>query len=182
MKKGISATEIVEPYAKALMSIAREHDLVDRIGEDVAALREALQSSQELQQFLDNPLIKAESKKSVLRQIAGDSVHNYTLNFLMLLVDRGRILFLDDICQNYQAQLRQLKNIVLAEVTSAGELSDGQKDAIRDKVKSFTGASDVELELEIDPDLIGGIVIRVGSQVLDASLRGQLRRLSLSLS
>ncbi|MBP0002027.1 MAG: F0F1 ATP synthase subunit delta [Cyanobacteria bacterium SID2] len=182
MKSRFSTGEIAEPYAQALMSIAQEYDLVDRIGEDVSALRETLQVSEDLQEFLESPLIKAEAKKNALRQICSETVHNYTLNFLMLLVDRGRILFLDAICQKYQARLRELKNIVLAQVTAAQELTSAQEDAVREKVKALTGAEFVELEISIDSDLIGGLIVRIGSQVLDASLRGQLRRLALSLS
>lgn len=182
MKGQAATTEIAEPYAKALMAIAQEHDLVDRIDEDVAALREAIANSQELRQFLENPLVKPQAKKNVLNQLAEGEVHDYTLRFIRLLVDRGRILFLDAICAQYQTLLRQLKNIVLAEITAARELSDRQQDEIRDKVKAFTNANDVEIDVTIDPDLIGGFIVRVGSQVLDVSLRGQLRRLALSLS
>jgi F-type H+-transporting ATPase subunit delta len=77
--------------------------------------------------------------------------------------------------------LRQIQNTVLAEVTSAVELSDEQRDSIRQRVLAMTGASQVEFETRIDPDLIGGVIIKVGSQVIDASLRSQLRRITLRL-
>ncbi len=173
-------TEITEPYAKALMSLAGEHRLADRIGEDARALRSALAESEELARFLGNPIVPNEDKKSLLRQIGGD-LHEYTRNFLMLLVDRGRILFLDGICAQYLALLRERNQTVLAEVTTTVELSSDQERAVRDKVKSFTGAREVEIETRIDPDIIGGVIVKVGSKVIDASLRGQLRRLSLSL-
>lgn len=176
------SSEIAEPYAQALMSIAQSNDLVDRVGEDVSFLRSTLKESAELVRFLASPLYKADAKKGVLRQIAGEQIHPYTLNVLFLLVDRGRILFLDSVCNQYQVLLRQLKQTVLAEVISAIELSDAQKDAVRQKVISITGAHQVDLEAKVDPDLIGGVIIKVGSQVLDASLRGQLRRIALRLS
>jgi len=111
----------------------------------------------------------------------GDSVHPYTLNFVMLLIDKGRILFLEGICKQYLVLLRDLKQIVLAEVTSATPLNDAQQDTIRQKVIQMTGANEVEIETALDAALIGGVVIKVGSQVVDASLRGQLRRISLQL-
>jgi F-type H+-transporting ATPase subunit delta len=86
------------------------------------------------------------------------------------------------ICEQYQELLRKLKQAVLAEVTSAVELSDEQKQAVREKVIAITGAREVDLETQVDRDLIGGVIIKVGSQVVDASLRGQLRRISLRLS
>jgi len=177
-----ASAEIVEPYAQALMSIAQSQDLVDRFNDDVALLLETINSSEELRQFLDNPFMKPETKKAVLRQLVSDRVHPVMQNFLQLLVDRGRSLFLPGICKQYQSLVRQLRQIVLAEVTSAVELNDGQLEAVRQKVTALTGATQVELEPHVDSDILGGVIIRVGSQVFDASLRGQLRRLGLNLS
>lgn len=182
MKGSSFSAEVVEPYAEALMSVAKEHDLVDRFGEDVAALLDTLKESEELQQFLGNPIVKAEDKKAVLEQIGTEQLHPYMVNFLKILVDRRRILFLADICKQYQALLRELKRAVLAQVISAVELNDDQKQAVRQKVLGMTNAQDVELETQIDPDLLGGVIIKVGSQVVDASLRGQLRRIGVSLN
>lgn len=182
MKDSLVNAQIVEPYAQALMSVAKSNDLAERIGEDTRFLLNTLESSKELQALLANPFVKDEDKKAILQQITGDEIHSYTRNFLMLLVDRRRILFLEGICKQYAALLRQLNQTVLAEVTSAIELNDEQKQAVQDKVKGLTGAQSVELESIIDPELIGGVIIKVGSQVVDASLRGQLRRLGISLS
>jgi len=173
---------VAGPYAQAFMAIAKGNNLVDNFANDVSSVLELLRESDDLKQFLSNPLIKADAKRAALRQILGDSVHPYTLNFLMLLVDKGRILFLEGICKQYQALVREMKQIVLAEVTSAVPLSDEQKEAVRQKVVQMTGASEAELEMSQDPELIGGVVIEVGSQVIDASLRGQLRRIGLQLS
>ncbi|MEQ8957774.1 MAG: ATP synthase F1 subunit delta [Coleofasciculus sp. C2-GNP5-27] len=182
MKGSSFSAEVVEPYAEALMSVAQEHNLVDKFGEDVAALLDTLNESEDLQQFLGNPIIKAEDKKAVLEQISGEQLHPYMVNFLKILVDRRRILFLGDICRQYQALLRELKQAVLAQVISTVELNDDQKQAVRQKVLSMTNAQDVDIETQIDPDLLGGVIIKVGSQVVDASLRGQLRRIGMSLS
>jgi F-type H+-transporting ATPase subunit delta len=164
------------------MSLAQSNDLVDRIGEDAAALLNLLKESPDLEQFLGNPTVKAEDKKAVLQSISGDQLHPFTLNFLKLLVDRRRILFLEGICKQYRVRLRQLKQTVLAEVTSAVELSEQQQQSVREKVIAMTGANQVDIETKIDRDLIGGVIIKVGSQVIDASLRGQLRRIGLRLS
>lgn len=182
MRDSIVVGQVIEPYAQALMSVAQSNNVVDRVGEDVNTLLDLLKSSEDLRNFLANPLTKAEAKKAVLQQIVGEQLHPYTRNFLMLLVDRGRILFIEGICKQYQALLRKLNQTVLAEVISAVELNDGQKQSVRDKVMAMTNARQVELETKIDPELIGGVIIKVGSQVVDASLRGQLRRISLRLS
>ncbi|MBE9042287.1 F0F1 ATP synthase subunit delta [Oscillatoriales cyanobacterium LEGE 11467] len=182
MRSGAMGAQIADPYAKALMSIADDRDLADRIGRDMADLQQLLQESEDLEAFLDNPIIAPDDKKAVLRRVAESEIDPTTLNFLMLLVDRGRILFLDEVCRRYRSLLRERNQTVLAEVTSTVELTGSQRDAIESKVKDLTGAREVEIETQIDPDIIGGVIIKVGSQVLDASLRGQLRRLAVNLS
>lgn len=106
----------------------------------------------------------------------------YLRNFLLLLVDKRRIFFLPEILQQYLALLRQLNQTVLAEVTSAVALTEDQQQAVTEKVLALTKARQVELATKVDSDLIGGVIIKVGSQVIDSSIRGQLRRLSLRLS
>ncbi len=182
MKEGGVKGEILERYAQALLSLAQDSNTVEQVGNDVNSILGVLKESPDLQEFLANPLVKLDDKKAVMNRILGDSVHPYTRNFVQVLVDRRRIMFLEGICKEFQALLRKLNQTVLAEVTSARELTDDQKNSLREKVLAMTGARQVELETRIDPDLIGGVVIRIGSQVIDASLRGQLRRISLRLS
>jgi F-type H+-transporting ATPase subunit delta len=181
MRHSVVSTKIVKPYAEALMSVAVNHGLIERINQDVSFLLDLLEESKQLNDFLANPLIKAEAKKTVLRQITATQVHPYVLNFLMLLVDHRRISWLQGICQQYQALLREFNRIVLAEAIAPTELTEKQKEAIAQKVKQMTGAKQVELKTRIDPDLLGGLIVKVGSRVIDLSLRGQLRRLANSL-
>jgi F-type H+-transporting ATPase subunit delta len=182
VKGSLLNAEVLEPYAEALMSLAQSTDKTERLGEDVAALLNLLKESPELQQFLTSPLVKAEDKKAVLERIGGEQFDPYTKNFLKILVERRRIAFLEGICQHYQLLLRKFKQTVLAQVTSAVELNEAQQQSVREKVQAMTNAHQVELDTKIDPDLIGGVIIKVGSQVVDASLRGQLRRIGLRLS
>lgn len=178
----IVQAQVLEPYAEALMSLAQTHNLTEEIGDNMRALLNLLNDSSELQDLLANPFIKADAKKAIVDQIVGDRVHPYTRNFLKLLVDRRRILFLEGICQQYLAILRKLNQTVLAEVTTAVELNEAQQQAVKERVKAVTNANEVELELKLNSELIGGVIIKVGSQVIDASLRGQLRRIGMSLS
>ncbi|NJL90160.1 MAG: F0F1 ATP synthase subunit delta [Coleofasciculaceae cyanobacterium SM2_1_6] len=180
MKGSLLSAEVVEPYAEALMAVAQEQNLVDKFGEDVASLLSLLDSSPELKVFISSPVVIGSDKKAILRRI-GQEIDPIIVNFLMILVDRRRIIFLEGICQHFRTLIRKLNQTVLAEVISAIELNDSQKQAVVDQVKTLTQARDVELVTKIDPDLIGGVIIKVGSQVIDASLRGQLRRLSISL-
>ncbi|MDY7007955.1 MAG: ATP synthase F1 subunit delta [Cyanobacteriota bacterium] len=177
----VIAGEIVEPYAAALMSLAKSKDLAERFGEDIRSLINIMDESLELKQFMGNPIIKPEDKKAVLQRMTGDEIDPYMRNFLMLLVDRGRIIFLEDIGKKYLALLRELNQTVLAEVTSAVELNEDQKNTVRERVRSMTDARDVDIETKIDSSLLGGVIIKIGSQIIDSSLQGQLRRIGISL-
>ncbi|MBE9221573.1 F0F1 ATP synthase subunit delta [Cyanobacterium stanieri LEGE 03274] len=180
MQSAITA-EVVEPYAEALMSLAKEKNVADAIGEDVRSLVSLLKESAELKALFASPMIKAEQKKAVIRNIAGEQINPFLLNFLLLLVDKGRISFIEGVLAKYLEILRKLNNTVLAEITSAVRLYEGESEKLMEKVKTLTGASAVEIETKIDPDIIGGVIIKVGSQVYDASLRGQLRRITLGM-
>lgn len=181
MKDSAITAQVVEPYADALMALAQDTQKVEAFAENARSLLGALQDSAEFRSFVANPLLKAEEKKDVLQRVCGKDVDSYFLNFLLLLVDRRRIVFLEGICQQFVALQRKLNNIVLADVKSAHALTRSQEDAIADQVKQMTGASSVELNITTDADLIGGVVIKVGSKVFDASLKGQLRRISMDL-
>ena len=176
------STEVLQPYASALMSLAKSNNLSEQFGEDIRSLLNLLENSEELRLFLGSPLVKPQDKKAVIDRIAGSEMNPLMQNFLRLLVDKGRILFLEGIGRKYLSELRELNQTVLAEVTSAVPLSEAQQQTVREKVQAMSSARSVEIESKIDPDLIGGVIIKVGSQVIDASLRGQLRRLGIRLN
>jgi len=182
MKSDAATAEVSQPYAQALLSIAQSQNLTEEVGGDARTFLSLLTGSQELTSFLSNPFVKPENKKNVLKQLLGEGVNLCLRNFLLLLVDRRRIAFLEPILQQYLVLLRQLNQTVLAEITSAVPLTQTQLQAITEKVIALTNARQVEIETKIDSELIGGVIIKVGSQVIDASLRGQIRRLSLRLS
>lgn len=181
MSESIISSEVAEPYAQALMSLAQSQNLTDSFGENFRSLESLMAESPEFKDFIANPVIDGEDKKAVLKRVMGEDANPYLTNFLMLLVDKRRIVFLEQIINQYLSLLRELNQTALAEVISARELSESQRNAVVDRVKDMTNARDVELKTSVDPDLIGGVIIKVGSQVIDASIRGQLRRLSVSL-
>ncbi len=182
MQSNAMSAEIVEPYAEALMSLAQSNNVTEEIGDNIRSLVSMLSESKDLKVFLENPLLNAEDKKGVLQRICGTDVNKSLFSFLLLLVDRRRIVFIEEICQKYLELLRKFKNIALAEVITAVSLQESEMENLTTKIKTLTGADSVEIQTKIDPDIIGGVIIKVGSQVFDASLKGQLRRISLSLT
>ncbi|MFM1842635.1 MAG: synthase delta chain [Cyanobacteriota bacterium] len=181
MKGTLYSSEIAEPYAQALMAVAQQQNLTEVFGNDMRSLLTLLEESSDFAAMLASPVVSDANKKAILRSVLGSDANVNLVNFLMLVVDKRRIIFLAAIAKQYLTLLRQLTNTVLAEVTSALKLTDTQKDQVREKVKQLTNAQAVELETNVDPEILGGIVIKVGSQVFDSSLRGQLRRVGMSL-
>lgn len=182
MKSSSVSQAVVAPYAEALMSLAQEQNNLDAIASDVRLIGSTLADSAELTQLFASPLVGENVKKGVIEGVFGSQVNAISKSFLLLLVDRKRIAFLGEIVSEFKALLRVINQVALAEVTSALQLSRAQEDTICDRVKSMTKSKSVELAVTINPDLIGGVIIKVGSQVVDASIRGQLRRLKSSLA
>ena len=181
MSGTLVSSEVAEPYAQALMSVAQENNLTEQFGKTFREIEDLMEESAEFSDFVANPVVNPEAKKEVLRKVMGDDTSPYLINFLMLLVDKRRIIFLKEIAAQFSALVRKLNNIVLAEIISAKELNEEQKQALVDRVKGITDASDVELKITVDPELIGGVIIKVGSKIIDASVQGQLRRIGMSL-
>ncbi|HAC63984.1 MAG TPA: F0F1 ATP synthase subunit delta [Cyanothece sp. UBA12306] len=181
MKGSIVSSAIAEPYAQALMTLAQSQNLTEPFGHECRTLTALLEQSPDLRGLITSPVAKDTEKKAIFRQMMERTANPYFLNFIMLLIDKRRIILLEPICQQYLTLLRKFTNTVLAEVTSAKELNDRQSRDVSEKIKELTGAQGVEIQTKIDPDLIGGVTIKVGSQVFDASLRGQLRRIGFSL-
>jgi F-type H+-transporting ATPase subunit delta len=181
MKSSSVSQAVVAPYAEALMSLAQEQNNLDTIAQDVRLIANTLADSADLMQLFASPLIGANVKKGVVESVFGDQISSITKSFLLILVDRKRIAFLSEILKEFKALLRVIDQVALAEITTALKLSRAQEDSICDRVKAMTGAKSVDLEVTVNTDLIGGVIIKVGSQVVDASIRGQLRRLKSSL-
>ncbi|MEL6224041.1 MAG: ATP synthase F1 subunit delta [Cyanobacteria bacterium J06627_8] len=182
MASSSALADVVNPYAEGLMGVAQANNLTAQISEDIGLLLSLIKDSEGLYRFLANPLVDDSVKKDLLRKSLSENLNRYTFNFLLLLIDRKRMSLIKDICEKYQDIYRKLNRIALAEVSSAVPLTEEQEEAVRQKVIQITNAQSVELETQVESELIGGVVIKVGSQVLDASLRGQLRRIGLSLS
>ena len=140
-----------------------------------------LANSSDLKKFLANPLVARKTKKSVLKDVLGEQIQPKTLTFLMLLVDRGRIAFLGDIAQKFLELSYKEESIEIAKVISAVSLSLEQQKGLAEKLKEITGAKQIKLALKVDPHLIGGFTVQIGSRIIDTSIQGQLRKLASHL-
>ena len=173
---------IATPYAEALLQVAESRSETDTVAEQAKGLLAVWNDSSELRQALASPVLEPESKKAALAKLFNDQLTHSLQNLLKLLADRQRIAVLDAVLVRFLELYRELRQITLAKVVSATELTETQQQQLNQKVQAIAGTTAVEFDLSIDPSLIGGFIVSMGSQVIDASLSGQVRRLGLALA
>lgn len=174
----MSVAKIAEPYAEALLQLANSSNSLKETTNDINIVSQFLANSSDLKKFLENPLITREAKKNVLKDILGEQISSTTLKFLMLLVDRGRIAFLDKVAQKFLELSYKKEAIEIAKVTSSIPLSVQQQKELAENLKTITGAKQIRLALRVDAKLIGGFTVEIGSKLIDSSIRGQLNKIT----
>jgi F-type H+-transporting ATPase subunit delta len=167
-------------YARALFQAAQEADRVDAVASELAALARAMDDVPELRAFLRNPQIDPAGKAEVLEQLTreGDEL---VRNFVRLAAEKGRPGELPEISAELDALVAQAQNRLTVELTTAHELSDAEAKSIVQQIEKASGRT-VEATRSVDADLIGGIVLRIGSHLADGSVRGRLERLRHELA
>ncbi|WP_411871442.1 ATP synthase F1 subunit delta [Vulcanococcus limneticus] len=173
---------VTTPYAEAFLQVAEARNEVDEVVDQAKAVLALWQESPELRNALASPVLEVDAKKAALTKLFEGQVTPSFLNLLKLLADRQRIGILDAVLERLLELYRQQNNIALATVTSATALNEQQQSDLRSKVQAVAGTDKLEINLLVDPALIGGFVVTVGSKVIDASLAGQVRRLGLALA
>ena len=170
-------------YARALLALGREQNCIDQLGADLDTFAEVLdQDDAQLRSVLNNPGLTTSERKNVVTAILGLlPLHQLSRNFINLLVDKSRLAVFDDIRLAYTAMADELASRGRATVTTATPADAATADQIRTVLESSTGKT-VLVDFQVDPDLIGGIVARVGDTVYDASIRARLQNLRETLS
>jgi F-type H+-transporting ATPase subunit delta len=174
----IVLNKVAEPYAEALLDLAKSTDSLKETTNDMNIVSQFLANSSDLKKFLGNPIITRDAKKNVVKDILGEQISASTLKFLLLLVDRGRIEILEGIAQKFIELSYKQESIESAKSTTSIPLSADQQKKNAEKLKVITGAKQIKLALKVDPQLIGGFTIEIGSKMIDTSIRGQLAQIS----
>ena len=172
----MSQRTVTRRYATALYEEADAAGGLAAVDDDVLMLRNNIESNRELSRFFESPVIPQEKKESILQELLEERVETLTLQFLRLLVQKDRETLTKTILDQYQSLRDEQRGIVDAEVTVAQPLNDEDRTALVEALEEKTG-KDVRLHLEENPDLIGGLVIRIGDRVFDGSVRSQLNAL-----
>jgi len=166
-------------YANALFEAARDQNKLEPVGEQLAQLVEAEGKVPELRELLRNPQLDPRARRAALDDVLAGS-DDLLRNFLLVLADKGRAGQLEEIAKEFERLVAEHEGVVHAELTTAVELSDDEAGKLLQQIEQASGRK-VEATRTVDPDLIGGIVLQVGSHRLDASVRGRLDRLRRQL-
>jgi ATP synthase F1 delta subunit len=167
--------ELAQVYGNALFEVASEQEVADEIREQLGEFAEELDQNRDLQIFLFSPYFSSQEKKDGIRKIVVDADERF-LNFLELLAERHRMPAIFRIRRAYDALWRKENKLLPVTVTSAIELDEGLVEGLGKKIEEQTGKK-VELTSEVDPEVLGGLVLQVGNMVLDASIRNRLEQL-----
>jgi F-type H+-transporting ATPase subunit delta len=167
--------EIAEVYARALFEVGKEHDVLDRVHDELGEFAEALSEDRTLQVFLFSPYFSSEEKRDGVTKIVSDADEHF-VNFLELLAERHRMPALFRIKREFDSMWADENKLLPVTVTSAIELDEGLADDIGKRIEDQTGRT-VELSSNIDPEVLGGLKVQVGNMVLDGTVRNRLERL-----
>ena len=164
--------EIAAVYGRSLFEAALDNEKTDEVREQLGVFADALNENRQLQIFLFSPYFSTQEKVEGLRRVI-DGAEPIFLNFLELLAENHRMPAIFRIRREYESLWEEHNRLLPVEVTSAVELDDSTVRGIGARIEEQTGRK-VELTSSVQPDILGGIVVRVGNQVLDASIRNRL--------
>lgn len=172
---------VSKTYGEALFDLALEDGTLSTIIEEVDVVKEAIDSNPDLLKLLSHPKIGKEEKISVIENIFKGRVSDSLVGFLVIIVQKDRYGDLDGIFEYFNTKVREYKNIGVASVTSAVELTEEQKKQVEQKLLQTTKYSQFELSFYVDKSIIGGLVIRIGDRVVDSSIKTKLQLLAKDL-
>ena len=168
-------------YAVALFELAQEQESLDVVASDLHALRGMLAESADLERLIRSPVLSREEQARAITAVGERAgFAPLTLQFLGLLAHKRRLFALPDVIAAYDAMLAEHRGEVGAEVVSAVPLSPEQLESVERQLTAAVGQT-VKLSTAVDPNLLGGLVVRVGSRMIDASIRTKLHQLELAL-
>ncbi len=167
--------ELAEVYARSLFDVAREHDKLDELREQLSQFADALDSNRQLAVFFFSPYFSSKEKQDALERIL-EGADELFVNFLKLLIDNHRMPVIFRTRQQFEQMWERANKLLPVDITSAVELDQATTESLGRRIGERAGRK-VRLAAHVDPDIIGGIVLRVGNSILDASIRNRLEQL-----
>ena len=168
---------ISKTYGDALLEIAKEEKKVDLLLEEVTAVMAILKDNPEFSKLMNNPRISVDEKQTVMSNVFEGRISNELMGFFSMIVNKGRYDHIDEILTYFQDEVKKIKGIGVAYVTTPLELSDAQKKNVEKKLLETAGFKQMEMHYDIDSDLVGGMRIRIGDRVVDSSIHTKILKM-----
>lgn len=172
-------TTAARPYANAVYDTAHENNALDSWGDALANIANVVNDSQ-MSELLDNPKLGKVQKGELLIQVLGDKLTQQQQNLVKLMAENGRLMLMPDVVAQFEVARAKAENKIEAQVISAFELSAEQTNELVNTLKNKLGC-EITLTTTVDESLIGGVIIKAGDTIIDASMKSQLDSLALSL-
>jgi len=167
--------ELAEVYSRALFEVAKEHDELDEIHEQIGQFADELDTNRDMQVFFFSPYFSTQEKEEGLDKVVSDADPIF-LNFLKLLIEKHRMPAVFRVRRTFDEMWRAENQLLPVEITSAVELDKSTVKQIGDRIGEQTDQK-IEVSARVEPDILGGIVVRVGNSIIDASIRARLEQL-----
>ncbi len=168
-------------YANALFELALEGKAVDQVKSDLAAFDALVASSPDLTRLVRSPVFSADEQAKALSAVLDKAgIKGVAANFLRVVASNRRLFAAREMIRGFNALVARHKGEVTAQVTVAEKLNDARMNEIRDALKAVTG-KDVQIDVDVDPSIIGGLKVKVGSRMVDASLRTKLNSIKFAM-
>ena len=182
MASKISSGDLIsERYGSALYDLASEKKCIDSILNDFEVAEKVLKESSELRQVIRSPLVNSDEKLNILLKIFSQSnLHDLTTTFLKVLSDNKRISNLISVILQFKKINSEKRGDITADITSADELSEDEKNNITNQLKDSLGQK-LSLNFDVDKDIIGGLIVRVGSKMIDTSILNKINKLKIAM-
>lgn len=177
MNKALIA-KISAPYARALLELAKSKNNTDKMANDIGDLAVLFSAVPELLNYLKNPIVNPENKKSLMKEIMASLMHEDTINFIQFLIDRRRIEYFDTIAEKFLSLIWEHIGLVIVTYQTAVPLTIYQELSLSKNLQKLIGSKQIQLVRELDRSIIGGLILQFDSKVIDISLRGELRKIA----
>lgn len=175
------ATGLAGRYATALFELADGEKKLDDVANDLQQLGAMIDASEDLSRLIRSPIVSGDEQLAAMNALTEKAEFSpLTRNFVGVVAENRRLFALSDMIKSYQAQLASSRGEATAEVVSAQPLTDAQVKAVEDALKSAIGTK-VQIEQRVDESLLGGLVVRVGSRMIDSSLKTKLQKMRLAM-
>ncbi|HVV63611.1 MAG TPA: F0F1 ATP synthase subunit delta [Pseudolabrys sp.] len=169
-------------YATALFELAREEKAIDAVKKDLEQFDAMITDSADLNRLVRSPVFDADEQLKALSAVLEKAgIGGLAANFLRVITTNRRLFAVRDMIRGYRTLVARLRGEVSAQVTVAEKLNDKNMDALKDALKSVTGGKDIDLDIKIDPAIIGGLIVKVGSRMVDSSLRTKLNAIKVAM-